>query len=77
MLELPAVGDGWVEPEHEPDDEEGGENDTGQEPGYPGGEQACIHGPGGSKLVVIASTKTATWQYFLIFPANDCSSQSQ
>ena len=49
MLELPAVWEGWVEPEHEPDDEEGGEDDTGQEPGYPGGEQACIHGPGGSK----------------------------
>ncbi len=37
---VPAVGNRRVHPEEEPDEEEGGDDHTGQEPGDPGREQA-------------------------------------
>jgi hypothetical protein len=39
MRTLPAVGDRRVEPEEQPDDEQGGEDDAGQETGNPGRKQ--------------------------------------
>jgi hypothetical protein len=36
LLSVPAVRDRWVEPQEEPDDEETGDDNTRQEPGYPG-----------------------------------------
>jgi hypothetical protein len=38
---LPAVGDRRVEPEEQPDDEQRGEDDPGQETGNPGRKQTC------------------------------------
>jgi hypothetical protein len=41
MRTLPAVGDWRVEPEEQPDDEQRGEDDPGQETGNPGRKQTC------------------------------------
>jgi hypothetical protein len=41
MQTLPAVGDRRVEPEEQPDDEQRGEDNPGQETGNPGRKQTC------------------------------------